>query len=155
MAADFLLARIEHSSKLFSGFQTRQQGGNASRSNRRQSATREPGLDGQTLAAFCATCIDHSATAFGFHAHEETVCAGAASFGRLVCTFHDAFVQERKKAVCTDLQQVEMTSLSYAQAEPTIIADFAPVKYAAFLVLIRIWPRYCQLFRMNGGWRQP
>jgi hypothetical protein len=53
-----------------------------------------PSLDSQTLAAFGAACIDHSAATFGFHTHEETVGAGAASFGRLVSAFHDAFIQK-------------------------------------------------------------
>jgi hypothetical protein len=45
----------------------------------------------QTLAAFGATCANHGATASGFHAHQKSVGASAASFRRLICTFHDDF----------------------------------------------------------------
>jgi hypothetical protein len=47
-----------------------------------------PKLDGQTLAAFGAACIDHSATATCFHANQKTMGASAANFGGLVSTFH-------------------------------------------------------------------
>ena len=46
-------------------------------------------LDGQTLAALGATCVDHSAATAGFHANQKTVGTGAANFGRLVSAFHD------------------------------------------------------------------
>jgi hypothetical protein len=49
------------------------------------------GLDGQALAAFGTASVDHGAAAFGFHANQKTVSAGAANFGGLVCTFHDVF----------------------------------------------------------------
>lgn len=42
----------------------------------------------QTLAAFGAACIDHGTTTTGFHANEKAVCACAADFGWLICTFH-------------------------------------------------------------------
>jgi hypothetical protein len=67
------------------------------------------GLDSQALATFGAASVDHSAATFGFHAHEKAVGAGAASFGRLISTFHDLRVQ-----------------LVLHQAEPMIIADFTP-----------------------------
>ncbi len=46
-------------------------------------------LDGQTLAAFGAACVDDGTATTGFHAHEETVGAGAAGLGGLVSTFHE------------------------------------------------------------------
>ena len=51
-------------------------------------------LDGQTLAALGAACVDHSTATLGLHADEETVGTGAADFGRLVSTFHDAIPRE-------------------------------------------------------------
>ena len=45
-------------------------------------------LDGQTLAAFSATCVDHSTSAASFHANKKTVSAGAFDLGRLVSAFH-------------------------------------------------------------------
>jgi hypothetical protein len=36
-------------------------------------------LDGEALAALCATCVDHGTAATGFHADTETVGALAAS----------------------------------------------------------------------------
>ena len=38
------------------------------------------GLDRQTLAAFGAACIDHSAPTTGFHANQKAVGTGAAGF---------------------------------------------------------------------------
>lgn len=46
------------------------------------------GLDGEALAALCATCVDHGTTATGFHADTETVGALAAGNGWLECAFH-------------------------------------------------------------------
>jgi hypothetical protein len=46
------------------------------------------GLDRQTLAAFGAACIDHSAPTTGFHANQKAVGTGAAGLGGLVCAFH-------------------------------------------------------------------
>ena len=54
----------------------------------------QPALDGQTLAALGAACVDHSATTLGLHANEEAVGTGAANFGWLVSTFHDAIPRE-------------------------------------------------------------
>jgi hypothetical protein len=79
----FVFARIQHGSKLLGGFQARQQG----------SVSRGIALDSQTLAAFGAACIDHSAATFGFHAHEKAMGAGAAGFRRLISTFHDSIIQ--------------------------------------------------------------
>jgi hypothetical protein len=46
-------------------------------------------LDSQTFATFGATCIDHSAATACFHANQEAMGTGAASFRRLVSAFHD------------------------------------------------------------------
>ena len=51
-------------------------------------------LQAQALAAFGAACVDNSAATLGLHADEETVGTGAADFGRLVSTFHDAIPRE-------------------------------------------------------------
>jgi hypothetical protein len=48
----------------------------------------EAALYGQTLAAFSAACVDNGAAAFGFHANQKAVRAGAASFRWLVSAFH-------------------------------------------------------------------
>ena len=45
-------------------------------------------LDGQTLAAFGAACIDHGAATTGFHANQKAMGTGAADFGGLVSAFH-------------------------------------------------------------------
>jgi hypothetical protein len=45
-------------------------------------------LGGQTLAAFGATSVDHSAAATGFHANHKAMGTGATGFGWLVCAFH-------------------------------------------------------------------
>jgi hypothetical protein len=45
-------------------------------------------LDSQTLAAFGAASVDHSAATAGFHANQKTVGAGAFDLGRLVSAFH-------------------------------------------------------------------
>jgi len=52
------------------------------------SQTVEKALDSQTLAAFGAACVDHSAATAGFHANQKTVSAGAFDLGRLVSAFH-------------------------------------------------------------------
>ena len=44
--------------------------------------------DAQALAALGAARVEHGAAAAGLHAHEETVRAGAADFGRLVGALH-------------------------------------------------------------------
>jgi hypothetical protein len=49
-------------------------------------------LDSQTLAAFGAACIDHSAAAASLHADQEAVGTCATDFGRLVCAFHEIFL---------------------------------------------------------------
>ncbi len=51
-------------------------------------------LDGQTLAAFGAACVDHGATTTGLHANQETVGTGAADFGGLVSAFHSNLFSE-------------------------------------------------------------
>jgi hypothetical protein len=45
-------------------------------------------LDSQTLTAFGAASVDHSAATAGFHANQKTVSAGAFDLGRLVSAFH-------------------------------------------------------------------
>ena len=45
-------------------------------------------LDGQTLAAFGAACIDHGAATTGLHSNEKAMGTGAADFGGLVSAFH-------------------------------------------------------------------
>lgn len=45
-------------------------------------------LDGETLAAFGATSVDHCTATAGFHANQKTVSAGAFDLGRLVSAFH-------------------------------------------------------------------
>ena len=45
-------------------------------------------LDGQTLAALGATCVDHGTATLGLHADQETVGASALGLGGLVCTLH-------------------------------------------------------------------
>jgi hypothetical protein len=54
--------------------------------------TRSPGSftrsNGQPLAPFRPTGIDHSAAASRFHAHKEAVRSSATDFGGLVGTFH-------------------------------------------------------------------
>ena len=77
--------------------------------------TVEKALDSQTLAAFGATCIDHSATATGFHANQKAVCTGATCLGWLVGAFHNSsFVPN---------------AMNQLWAKPKIIANFrAPGK---------------------------
>jgi hypothetical protein len=53
----------------------------------RQEPIRKSGQT-QTLATLGATRVDDGTTATGLHAHQKTVGAGAADFGRLVCAFH-------------------------------------------------------------------
>ena len=45
-------------------------------------------LNRQTLAAFGAACVDHSAAATGFHANQKAMGTGAAGLGGLVGAFH-------------------------------------------------------------------
>jgi hypothetical protein len=54
------------------------------------SHTVEKALDSQTLAAFGATRIDHSATATGLHANQKAVGTGATCLGWLVGAFHNS-----------------------------------------------------------------
>jgi hypothetical protein len=49
-------------------------------------------LDSQTLAAFGATCVDHSAATAGFHANQKTMGTGTADLGGLVSAFHLDFL---------------------------------------------------------------
>jgi hypothetical protein len=46
-------------------------------------------LNSQTLAAFGAASIDHSATTTGLHANQKAMRTGAAGFRRLISAFHD------------------------------------------------------------------
>ena len=55
-------------------------------------------LDGQTLAALGATCVDHGTATLGLHANQETVGTGAADLGRLVSTFHVG--SSRRFSIC-------------------------------------------------------
>jgi hypothetical protein len=52
--------------------------------------TVEKALDSQTLAAFGAACVDHSAAATGFHANQKAVGTGATCLRRLVGAFHNS-----------------------------------------------------------------
>jgi hypothetical protein len=73
----------------------------------------EKALDSQTLAAFGATCIDHSATATGFHANQKAVGTGATCLGWLVGAFHNSsFVPK---------------AMNQLWAKPKIIANFQPL----------------------------
>ena len=45
-------------------------------------------LDRETLAAFGAASVDHSAATAGFHADQKAMGTGATGFGRLVSAFH-------------------------------------------------------------------
>ena len=74
------------------------------------SQTVEKALDSQTLAAFGAACIDHSATATGFHANQKAVGTGATCLGWLVGAFHNSsFVPN---------------AMNQRWAKPKIIANF-------------------------------
>jgi hypothetical protein len=53
-------------------------------------AIRSPALDGQTLAALRAACVDDLAATRGLHANAEAMGALAARHGRLESTFHVA-----------------------------------------------------------------
>jgi len=54
-------------------------------------------LDGQTLTAFGAASVNHSATTTGFHADAKAVRAFAACYGWLVGTFHDEWPNKERK----------------------------------------------------------
>jgi hypothetical protein len=76
------------------------------------SQTAEKALDSQTLAAFGAACVDHSATATGFHANQKAVGTGATGLGGLVGAFHNcSFVPN---------------AMNQLWAKPKIIANFRP-----------------------------
>jgi hypothetical protein len=47
-----------------------------------------PKLDGETLAAFRAACINHGTTTAGCHAGTKTVGASTVNNAGLVCSFH-------------------------------------------------------------------
>jgi hypothetical protein len=100
-------------------------------------------LDSQALAAFGAACVDHSTAAFGFHAHEKAMGTGAASFGRLISTFHDSIILSKGRWATVLIESSVLFKLR--QAKPSIIADFKAFVLAlgdAFLVLTRVWRRY-------------
>jgi hypothetical protein len=74
------------------------------------SQTVDKALDSQTLAAFGAACVDHSAAATGFHANQKAVGTGATCFGWLVGAFHNSsFVPN---------------AMNQLWAKPKIIANF-------------------------------
>ena len=74
------------------------------------SQTVEKALDSQTLAAFGAACIDHSAATTGFHANQKAVGTGATCLGWLVGAFHNSsFVPN---------------AMNQRWAKPKIIANF-------------------------------
>ena len=77
------------------------------------SQTVEKALDSQTLAAFGATCIDHSATATGFHANQKAVGTGATCLRRLVGAFHNS--------------SFEPKAANQLWAKPKIIANFRAI----------------------------
>jgi hypothetical protein len=73
----------------------------------------EKALDSQTLAAFGAACVDHSATATGFHADQKAVGTGATCLRWLVGAFHNSsFVSKAVNQLWT---------------KPKIIANFQVV----------------------------
>ena len=74
------------------------------------SQTVEKALDSQTLAAFGAACIDHSAATTCFHANQKAVGTGATCLGWLVGAFHNSsFVPN---------------AIKLRWAKPKIIANF-------------------------------
>jgi hypothetical protein len=86
------------------------------------SQTVEKASDSQTLAAFGAARIDHSAAATGFHANQKAVGTGAACLGGLVGAFHiSSFVPNAEDRLW---------------AKPKIIANFrTPSKFAQAFIL--------------------
>ena len=83
------------------------------------SQTVEKALDSQTLAAFGAACIDHSAATTGFHANQKAVGTGATCFGRLVGAFHNSSLKPK--------------AMNQRWAKPKIIANFQSLGKFAFL----------------------
>jgi hypothetical protein len=55
------------------------------------------GLYSQTLAAFCAACVEHITATTGSHTSAEAVRTLAANDGRLVSTFHVGLAKKQKK----------------------------------------------------------
>ena len=53
-------------------------------------------LNAEALAALGAACVQHSATATGGHAHQETVRTGAADLGALISAFHVGYSSYRQ-----------------------------------------------------------
>ena len=74
-----LPARYTSSNSLFRTSRT-------SRGNFRPAAGPSPLLWREAMAALLAARRQHFAAALGFHAHAKSVCLGAASFPRLICT---------------------------------------------------------------------
>ena len=81
-------------------------------------------LDRQALATFGATCVDHSAATFGFHANEETVGTSAAGFGRLISAFHELCVLSSLMGCYCFSRRTLSECRELYKAQPTIIADF-------------------------------
>jgi hypothetical protein len=67
-----------------------------SRSVTQATLLRPAGLSCQTLAAFGATCIEHSAATAGCHTGAEAVSTLTAHDGRLVSTFHVGLANQQK-----------------------------------------------------------
>ena len=88
--------------------------------------TAEKALDSQTLAAFGAACIDHSAAATGFHANQKAVGTGATCLGWLVGAFHNSsFVPN---------------AMNQLWAKPKIIANFQARGKQTVFLSIRVCP---------------
>ena len=87
--------------------------------------------DRQTLAAFGATCVDHSTATSGFHADQKTVRTGAACFRRLISTFHDCFFADRKNL---GLSQKIKDFARFAHFFSALCLSLPGVKHQIFLL---------------------
>ena len=91
--------------------------------------------DAQALAALGAPRVEHGAAAAGLHAHEETVRAGAADFGRLVGALHG-----RPVSVVA-----EVAGLGMGRFKPGMPAWILPAW------LLAVWGREAKAGKRNLG----
>jgi len=101
--------------------------------NQRQASTFS--LNSQTLAAFGATCIDHGATATGFHANQKAMGTGTADLRWLVSAFHFwkfpwRLMGDMSLKRSSRLDKIGIQFRLNCSGEPQIIANFRIVEWS-------------------------
>jgi hypothetical protein len=97
-------------------------------------------LYSQTLAAFGAACINHSATATGFHAYQKAMGTGAAGFRRLVSAFHGLSKTGRRNLALSQKNSQKSSAIKCLVAFYGVLSEHwaAPIRCIAVTDFYRV-----------------